>query len=200
MTYRLLRLFFAAYLRLCHGLRIEGREEIPPNGPLILCANHASYFDAMLVALCVDRPVRFLIIDRFYGHPLLGPVIRRCGAIPVSQRGNDRHALRLGLALLAEEGVLGVFPEGRLSADGRPGQAQPGAALLAVASGAPLVPISITGAACVFPKGRRLPRPGAITVRIHQPLWAPAGTGTDRPSLRALTDQVMARIAAGFVA
>jgi 1-acyl-sn-glycerol-3-phosphate acyltransferase len=196
MLYRILRFIFRVYLRSVHRLRIVGTEHIPAEGPLILCANHTSYFDSMLMALCCRRPVRFLITETFYHHPLLGQVIQRCGAIPVSLEGDVRHLLRRGLAVLADGGVLGIFPEGRLSRTGATGHGEPGAALLAAASGAPIIPISIAGAFDVFPKGQRTPRPGSLTVTIHPPLSVESRR-RDRVYLRHVTDRLMALIASG---
>lgn len=199
MLYRLLRIGFTLYLRLVHRLHISGSDLIPASGPAILCANHSSYFDSMLVALCTPRPVRFLITERFYRHPVLGLVIQRCGAIPVTAEGDARHALRRGLAVLAEGGVLGIFPEGRLTRTGAPGHAESGAALLAAASGAPLVPIAIRGAYDVYPKGKRLPGPGHIRVAVQEPLPVEPRR-RDRAYLRAMTDELMRRIGYGLAA
>jgi 1-acyl-sn-glycerol-3-phosphate acyltransferase len=199
MFYRLLHLLFTCYLRLRHGLRIDGAARVPATGPVILCANHSSYFDSMLVALCSRRPVRFLITERFYYHPLLGLIIQRCGAIPVTTEGDARHSLRRGLEVLARGGVLGIFPEGRLSRTGHPGHGEPGAALLAAVSGAPLVPITISGAFAVYPKGQRLPRSGRIRVLVHPPL-AVAPRRKERAYLRAMTDELMTVIGRGLTA
>lgn len=194
MIYNLLRLLFNIHLRLFHLVEITGKENIPAKGPVILCANHSSYFDSMLVALCTRRAVRFLIYKAFYDHDILGFFIKGCGAIPVTQKGSDREALRKGLNVLRSGGVLGIFPEGRLSRTGLLSSAKPGAALLAAASAAPIVPISISGAFFVYPKGRRFPRAGRITVRVHPPI-KPEHTGVrDRGRLDRLTKRVMAPI------
>jgi 1-acyl-sn-glycerol-3-phosphate acyltransferase len=198
IMYRLLRLFFRLWLRLGHRLAIVGGERIPATGPLILCANHSSYYDSMLLALCTRRPVRFLIIDDFYRHPLLGFVIRHCGAIPVTLRGGDREALRRGTEILRSGGLLGIFPEGRLTRTGHVGGGKQGAALLAAASGASIVPVTICGAYDVYPRGRRLPRPGSICVLVHEAIPVDAGRRHDRAYLREITDRVMTVIGSGL--
>lgn len=198
MLYRMLRLFFSLWLRLGHGLTITGLERIPVAGPLILCANHSSYYDSMLLGLCTRRPVRFLIIDDFYRHPLLGFIIRHCGAIPVTLRGGDREALRRGTETLRSGGVLGVFPEGRLTRTGHVGGGKPGAALLAAASGAPIIPVTISGAYGVYPRGRRFPRAGRIALCVHEALEVDPARRHDREYLRDVTNQVMGVIEGGL--
>jgi len=196
MLYRLLYLFFTGYFRIFHRLRISGIAHIPASGSVILCANHTSYFDSMIVALCCRRPVRFLITEIFYNHPLFGRIIQRCGAIPVALEGDTRHLLRRGLEVLAAGGVLGIFPEGRLSRTGATGHGEPGAVLLAAAGNTPIIPISIDGAFAVFPKGQITPRPGRLCVTIHPPLLIEQRR-RDRVYLRTMTDQLMATIASG---
>jgi len=197
MTYRLLYIFFTAYMRLGHRLEIVGKEHIPAAGPVILCANHSSYFDSMLVGLCTPRPVRFLIYHSFYHHPLLGFIVRSCGGIPVILRGADRAALASAKAVLEYGGVLGVFPEGRLSRTGLPGSGKPGAALLAAATGACIVPISISGAYSVFPRGRMFPLPGRIRVHIHPPVVVSRQSPRRNHNLQETIKTVMARIRRG---
>jgi len=194
MIYYLLRSFFQLYFRLLHLVEFSGREQIPAHGPVILCANHASYFDSMLVALCTRRRVRFLIYHTFYDHPLFGFFVRSCGAIPVTQRGLDKEGLAAALAALQKGEVLGIFPEGSLSPTGLPTPARPGAALLAARSGAPLVPITIAGAFFVYPKGDKSPKPGTIQVKIHPPIAIDPGQAKDKGYLQQVSDELMARI------
>jgi 1-acyl-sn-glycerol-3-phosphate acyltransferase len=189
-----MRIVFTPYLRLFHRVEVTGREHIPSSGPAILCANHTSYLDSMLVGYCTLRPVRFLITRGFYRHPILGFFIKGCGAIPVSPGGVDKEALRLAREALGQGELLGIFPEGRLSRSGLPGEGKPGAALLAAMTGARIVPITITGAFFVYPKGTLLPRPGRITVKIHPPLEVVRQGGRNKAYLQEVTDRVMARI------
>jgi len=103
---------------------------MPAAGPVIICANHTSYLDAMLVALCTPRPVRFMVFRDFYEHPLLGFFIRRGGGIPVNQNGTDTEAFKSALHALKRGEVVGIFPEGRLSRTGLPSPGRPGAVSL----------------------------------------------------------------------
>lgn len=194
LVYRLLRFFFAVYLRMFHLLRIRGTERIPATGAVILCANHSSYFDSMLLALCTRRQVHFLIHHAFYHHPLLGRFVRACGAIPVTQRGSDKEAMANALAELRSGGVVGIFPEGRLTLTGTPNRGKSGAALLAAATGAAIVPVTIAGAFSVYPKGRKRPGPGTITVTVHPPITLEMRRRGDKDYLQKATDEMMGRI------
>ncbi len=194
ILYRFLRFCFFLYLRIVHRLIIRGGERIPSTGPVILCANHTSYLDAMLVGLCTPRPVRFMVFRSFYEHPVLGFFIRRGGGIPVSQNGTDAEAFKSALRLLKQGEVLGIFPEGRLSRTGLPSTGRPGAVLLAALSGASLVPVTIAGAFFIYPRGQKLPRPGAVRVTVHLPVPVDPGLKKDHDYLREVTDRLMGRI------
>ena len=192
--YRTLRFCSSFYLRIIHRLIIRGSERLPATGPAIICANHTSYLDALLMSLCTPRQVRFMVFRDFYDHPFFGFFIRRGGGIPVSQNGTDAEAFKTALSVLKQGNVIGIFPEGRLSRTGLTSQGRPGAALLAAISGAPLVPVTIAGAFFIYPKGKRLPRPGNIRVTIHAPVTVEPGRKKDHVYLQHVTDRLMMRI------
>ena len=194
ILYRTLRFCSSIYLRIIHRLIIRGSERLPVTGPVIICANHTSYLDALLLSLCTPRQVRFMVFRDFYDHPFLGFFIRRGGGIPVSQNGTDAEAFKTALSVLKQGNVIGIFPEGRLSRTGLTSQGRPGAALLAAISGAPLVPVTIAGAFFIYPKGKMLPRPGNIRVTIHVPVTVEPGRKKDHVYLQYVTDRLMRRI------
>jgi 1-acyl-sn-glycerol-3-phosphate acyltransferase len=198
VLYRLLHIFFSIYLRGGHRLVIKGAEHIPADGPAILCANHTSYFDSMLVGLCTRRRVRFMIDVRFVRNPLLGFFIRRGGAIPVNLTGKDKEGMKEALDTLANGRIVALFPEGRLSRTGLLSRPKPGAAYLSMISGAPLVPISIAGAFHVYRRGWKIPRPGKIAIRVHSPLHPDPTHRNSRHYRSQLTDLLMARIRHGL--
>jgi 1-acyl-sn-glycerol-3-phosphate acyltransferase len=192
MFYEFLRVIFTIYFRVFHSLEITGKEQIPADGPVILCANHSSYFDSMLVGLCTRRKVRFIIYDVYYRHWLLGPFIRALDSIPVTADGINKEALKRSLTVLKGGGLIGIFPEGRLTRTGLTGPAEPGAALLAAAGKAPIVPITISGAYSVYPKGRKIPRlKGKITVKVHPPVIVEPARKGDKDYLQGTIDRVM---------
>jgi len=192
MLYELLRFIFTMYFRAFHSLEITGKEHIPADGPVILCANHSSYFDSMLVGLCTKRKVQFIIYDKFYYHRILGPFIRVLKAIPITENGINKEAMKKSRAILKNEGVIGIFPEGRLTRTGLIGPAELGAALLAALCNAPIVPITIIGAFSVYPKGKKLPRPaGKIVVKVHPPVTVEPLRRREKGYLQSVTDEIM---------
>jgi 1-acyl-sn-glycerol-3-phosphate acyltransferase len=102
--------------------------------------------------------------------PLLGALIARLNARPVRREGADAGALRTALRILHEGGVLLMFPEGTRGPEGTLREAKPGAAMLAVLSGATVVPVFIRGSGRAWPRGQRLPRPAKVTVTFGEPL------------------------------
>jgi len=110
----------------------------------------------------------------------------------------DLGEARRGTEILRSGGLLGIFPEGRLTRTGHVGGGKQGAALLAAASGARIVPVTISGAYDVYPRGRLLPRPGSIRVLVHEAIPVDAGRRHDREYLREVTDRVMTVIGSGL--
>lgn len=181
---------------------VEGREHVPAHGPVILAANHLSFLDSFIIPLMTPRPVTFLAkAEYFTGTGLKGRLTRSLltglEAIPV-QRGGHRAAqesLELALEVLQRGGAFGIHPEGSRSRDGRLYRGRTGVAWLALASGAPVVPVAVLGTDRIQPVGARLPRPGRITVRFGEPLRfeQPPGLSVGR-ARRQVTDDIMAAI------
>ncbi|MFO7173327.1 MAG: lysophospholipid acyltransferase family protein [Bacillota bacterium] len=154
--------FLAGFLyRVLFGLRVEGREHVPGEGPAILFANHLSWHDIPLLAIAAPRPIRFMAKAELFRPPLVGAVLRFFGAFPVRRGAADRQAIREALAALAAGELLGIFPEGTRVRPGQTGRAEPGVAYLAWKSGAPVVPAAISGTPRLF---------GRVTVRIGPPI------------------------------
>jgi 1-acyl-sn-glycerol-3-phosphate acyltransferase len=161
-----------ALFRVLFVYRCEGEENVPAQGAAVVAANHPSYLDPVLLSLQVARPIRFMAWDALFKVPLLGAVIRAFGAFAVDvRRGKGREAFDKARALLEAGEVVGLFPEGKRS---RAAWMEPalreGAARLALETGAPLVPASITGAFRAWPHYRSLPHPGRVRVRFHEPI------------------------------
>jgi 1-acyl-sn-glycerol-3-phosphate acyltransferase len=196
MLYAILKPLAAALMRLAWGLRARGREHVPATGPVLLVANHSSLLDPPLIAGVTPRPVSFMAKAELFEVPLLGPLIRRVNAHPLRREGADAGALRVALRLLREGRALLVFPEGTRGEEGTLGPPKSGAGMLAVTSGAPVVPVYVQGAGRAWPRGRRWPRPGRVTVTFGAPLSFAAGGGGDRKDrYAAASREMMAAIA-----
>lgn len=171
--------------------RTEGATNVPPQGGLVVVANHGSYLDPPLLSCAVRRPVAFMAKEELFRVPLLGPLIRACGAYPVARGCGDRQALRTACVRLQEGWATGVFLDGTRQADGRVTKPQQGAALLAARTGLPLLPVAIINS------HRALGRDGGLRlvpvhVRIGTPIPAPAST--NRADLEAVTEAAQAQI------
>src|SRR5215218_8969205 len=178
MLQRILRLILVPLARIIFRITIEGRENVPRTGPVIIAANHLSFIDSFVIPLVAPRPVAFLAKAEYFQQPgLKGRLIRAClvDAIAVP-RGDHRAAqasLTLALEVLNDGKAFGIHPEGSRSRDGRLYRGRTGVAWLALASHAPVVPVAVLGTDRVQPIGARLPRLGRITVRFGPPLRFP---------------------------
>ena len=170
MLYAVLKPLAVAVMRLLFRVEGRGSASVPREGPVLLVANHSSFLDPPLVGGVTPRPLSFMAKAELFRVPLLGALIRRLNARPVRREGADAAALRTALRILQEGGVLLMFPEGTRGPEGTLREPKPGAAMLAVMSGAPVVPVYIQGSGRAWPRGRRLPRPAKVIVTFGTPL------------------------------
>jgi 1-acyl-sn-glycerol-3-phosphate acyltransferase len=155
-------------------IRFEGVEHVPGAGAVVIAPNHVSYMDPVLVTIPIRRPLHYMALEPFFRVRGLGALIRWCRAFPVQEGEPDGVAARVALRLLRRGEPLVIFPEGGRSPDGRLQPFRPGAFRLALAAGAPVVPVTIAGAFEAWPPSRRLPRPGRVRVTYHPPVDASA--------------------------
>ena len=204
MIYTVLRRLLGAVFRLLWRPDVEGAEHVPTTGPVILASNHLSFIDSIVIPLAVPhRRVTFLAkADYFTGGGLPGlprrVFFRTMGAVPLhrGEQSEAETALRLAVEVLSGGMALGIYPEGTRSRDGRLYRGRTGAAWVALASGAVVVPVGLTGTDKIQPVGARFPRPAPVRVRFGTPLLT-SSYAELRPALarRALTDDVMDQIA-----
>jgi 1-acyl-sn-glycerol-3-phosphate acyltransferase len=173
-----LRAVLEAAFRLLFTYDCLGEEKIPAGGAII-AANHPSYLDPVLLSLQVRRPIRFMAWDALFRIPLLGALMKLFGAFPVDVRpGRGGQAYAEARRLVEEGELVGIFPEGRRSRSGwMEERLREGAARLALETGAPLVPATITGAFRAWPYFRAVPNLARIRVRYHDPIDPAAWRG-----------------------
>src|SRR5436853_7010167 len=160
----------AVLMRLFFRVEVKNPEHVPLAGAVLLVANHSSLLDPPLVGGVVPRQLSFLAKAELFRIPLFGPLIRRLNARPVRRQGPDPGALRTALRVLEAEGALLIVPGGARGEEGGLRPARTGAGMLAVTSGAPVVPVYISGSGRAWPRGRRFFRPARITVVFGPPL------------------------------
>ena len=184
-------LVFPVFRGLLRG-RTSGNDLVPLQGPLVVVANHGSHLDPPFLGHALGRPVAFMAKAELFRIPILGGIIRACGAYPVKRGASDREAIRTATARLEEGWAIGVFLDGTRQADGRVNQPRPGAALLAARSGAPLLPVAIINSHRALGTGRGWPRLVPVVLRIGEPI--PAPTGRRKPELEATTRELQRQI------
>jgi 1-acyl-sn-glycerol-3-phosphate acyltransferase len=197
-AYELVRVITAPARRGLVRLRVEGAEHLPSEGPAILVANHVSFFDSVLLMFSLPRPVAFIGKAEYTDNPLTNWLFCGAGMIPVRREnpGDLPHVFDEVAAVLERGEVIGVFPEGTRSLDGRLHRGHVGAAHLALTTGAPIVPVGIVGTDRVLPTGARLVRPfQQATISLGEPIWPDGPTKSTNRKRRELTDRFMAEIA-----
>ncbi|PXY32415.1 lysophospholipid acyltransferase family protein [Prauserella muralis] len=203
MLHLLIRSGLAPLAKLAYRPEVEGLENVPEHGPVILAANHRSALDTAVIPIVARRPVKFLgKAEYFQGTGargrLLASFVSALGYVPV-ERGNAAAGLAaLGAArrVLDSGGAFGIYPEGTRSLDGRLHRGHTGVGALALATAAPVVPVALSGTQRLLPVGARLPRPARIAVRFGGPLEFSRYDGlAASPAIRrAVTDEIMSAI------
>lgn len=187
------------WFRLFFKLHVVGQENVPLHGPALICSNHCSYLDPMLIVAAFPRRIYSLSRKEVYQQSLLGPIVRRLGAVRLDRDSMaDKEALQTVLRLMDNGKLCVIYPEGTRSPNGQLQPAHNGAAFLAVKSIAPVIPVAIIGSYECWPRQRRWARPGRITVRIGEPVvyHLPATRECRREDLTAISNDIMARIRA----
>ncbi len=188
----LARIFFHA--------SVEGVEHVPRTGPFILVANHCSNLDPPIVGWAtghkVGRVIHFMAKMEMRRWPLAGWLAQNSGVIFVRRGEADRAAQTAALDALGAGRPIALFPEGTRSRDGRLRQGRGGAAFLAMRSGAPLLPVAISGTHRIFPGRSRFPHASRVAVRIGEPFALPhvPDGRLDREALADGTERIMAAI------
>jgi 1-acyl-sn-glycerol-3-phosphate acyltransferase len=198
---RFLALLARTFFRATTRITVEGQENVPQDGALIVTPNHLSNADPPLiagwVAPALGRLPRFLAKEQIF-VPVVGRFLTWQGAIPVRAGGRDPDTYRIVKKLLDQGEALIIFPEGTRNPDGVIGTALPGAALLATRTGVPILPVGISGTDRFLGKGSPLPRIGArVQVRIGKPYTLTLNPELPRrEALAAADEELLGRIAA----
>ncbi|MFE3493890.1 lysophospholipid acyltransferase family protein [Streptomyces sp. NPDC059175] len=192
-------------LRLLFRPRIEGLEHVPDEGAAIIAGNHLSFSDHFLMPAILKRRITFLAKAEYFTGPgvkgrLTAAFFRSAGQIPVDRSGKDagRAAIREGLGVLRKGELLGIYPEGTRSHDGRLYKGKVGVAVMALTAQVPVVPCAMVGTFEIQPPGQVLPKIKRVTIRFGKPLDFSryAGLENEKAVLRAVTDEIMYEVLA----
>lgn len=196
LIYNVSNFMMRGALRLFGDWKVEGQEYVPPMGPLIVVSNHLSNLDPPMLASSMPRRVHFMAKGGLFRNPIAAAFFRAYGAEPLERQGGDIRIISWALKMLEKDSVIGIFPEGTRNPNGMI-EGVSGVALIAIKSGAPILPVGITGSESigapwqiVFPRGR-------FRIRIGQAFSLPAIEGRiGKEQLKSLTTMVMERVAA----
>ena len=175
-------------------LKVLGKENVPKKGALIVVANHLSDVDPALLNVCIPRKVRYMAKAEFFEKPVVSRFFKAYGAFPINENGREVHAIKRSLDLFDHNEAMGIFPEGAKNPS--VGRAMLGTAMIAIISGAPILPVGITGTERIsnwrkmcYPRGR-------FRINIGKPFTIPDTDGTRlRESVKPITDIIMRNIA-----
>ena len=179
---------------------VRGMENIPSTGPAILASNHLSFSDSIFLPLQTRRPVVFLAKSEYFtGKGLKGMLTRwffkSTGQLPIDRSGGkaSEASLNTGLGVLSQGLLLGIYPEGTRSPDGKLYRGRTGIARMALESKVPVIPVAMIDTEKVQPIGKRLPRNRRVGIVVGQPLDFSRFDGMegDRIVLRAVTDEII---------
>ncbi|MFC5403838.1 lysophospholipid acyltransferase family protein [Cohnella soli] len=143
MLYRIARALLRAIYFLLYRLEVRGVDQIPREGPVVLCSNHKSLQDPITLGVYVPRKVHYMAKEELFKVPLFGRLIRALGAFPVKRGGVSKEAIRTAIALLQSGKVMGIFPEG--TRNETVGMGKRGAVTMAMRAEAIVVPVALVG-------------------------------------------------------
>jgi 1-acyl-sn-glycerol-3-phosphate acyltransferase len=194
LFYRFTKLVFGLMLLVWTRKQVVGLENVPRRGPLILASNHVNLLDPPLLAVLMPRRIIYMGKVELWRTPIIGPLYTLAGFIPVQRFGADLPALRKAEKVLRQNQVLGMFPEGTRSRKPGLGKGQPGTAIIALRSGAPIVPVAVTGTAGVaVPRSFfRITRVGVV---FGKPFELPKGRRLSAELVEECAERIMKEIA-----
>lgn len=159
-------MFFTVWFR----YRAFGRDKVPDDGGALFLINHQSFVDPLLVGLPLNRPVSYLARDSLFRVPVIGWILRNTYVMPINRDAATTTSFREALRRVQHGFLVGVFPEGTRTRDGKMGPFKPGFVALLRRAGANAYPVGIAGAHEAYPPGRRFIKPTRICVVFGDPL------------------------------
>lgn len=205
MAYFILKnLILGPLLRLIFRPWVRGMENIPTSGAVILASNHLSFSDSIFLPLQSRRPVVFLAKSEYFnGKGIKGALVRwffkATGQLSIDRSGGkaSEASLNTGLSVLSQGLVLGIYPEGTRSPDGKLYRGRTGIARMALESKVSVIPVAMIDTEKVQPIGKRFPRIRRVGIVVGTPLNFNRFDGMegDRIVLRAVTDEIMYELA-----
>lgn len=196
MAYRILKAVLRPLFRVLFKIRVEGVENVPESGPVILASNHLSFSDSIFLPLVLKRRITFVAKAEYFERRRTAWIFRAMGQIPIKRGGGtaSTQALESAKDILRDGGVFGIYPEGTRSPDGRLYKGRTGVARLALDAKCPVVAVAMIGTREAQPIGQKKPNFfSPVTVKFSPPMHFDRYiTRRDDPlTLRSITDEIM---------
>ena len=197
-AYRAIKLTLGGIMRGLYRVNVEGLENLPDGGPGIVAANHISFLDSLFIPLAIPRRVTYLAKAEYWDSWKTRWFFDLVGQIPVRRDDSAKAqaALDSGMRVLGSDGLLGIYPEGTRSPDGRLYRGKTGVARMAANAECPVIPVGLVGTREIMPKDAKMPRlRGEVTVRFGKPIRLSAEEAADDPmACRSFVDALMFEI------
>lgn len=166
--YKFICLVIKAFMRLIFRIEVKGAENVPQSGAVILCANHISNWDPLLLQAFINRHIYYMAKDELFHVFFVSFILKKIGAIPVKRTGSDLAAIKLAFKTLADGKILGIFPTGQREKVKGEGDVKSGIGLIAGKTKVPVLPVHISASFKIFSK---------VTVNIGKPANYAPGDG-----------------------
>lgn len=191
---RSLRAALLVLMKILFRIEHHGMENIPSGGPLVVTANHVTYFDPFWIGVRVYRTMRFMTWDKVFENPISDAIFRWFGAFPVSLENAESGAYKASMKILHKGQALMVFPEGGRSRDGNLLPFKEGAARLALRTGATILPVAVIGGEKIWSARMRFPRPRKVRIEYLPPISCPRIRSESKEDFSRATAELTERI------
>jgi len=189
LGYRILRGILKLILKIFFRLKVEGLENLPLTGKVILAGNHTSLLDGLIVMAAYPKRVYFLAAESLFKHKFLGLIARQLGFIPVKKGRLNKEAIREAIRILEKHNTVGIFPEGRITDTEKVAEGKKGVAVIALKTHTPIIPFAIEGAYYAWPRFEKYPRRHPIKIRFGRRIKV-----KDEDLPQQIVDEVMDQI------
>jgi 1-acyl-sn-glycerol-3-phosphate acyltransferase len=185
LTRRIVKGLLTFYARAWHGATVDGAENLPFRGPVLVLFNHLSFVDIAMLVMADPYPNSLAVAKAsIFRVPIVGHVLRAWNCIPVERQGRDTSGVRAILSALKRGEVVSAAPEGRRSRSGRLERLNPVLVRIAMSAGVPIVPLGIAGSFQAMPPGAWFPKPHRVTMKVGPPFTLDRSMGEGEASQR----------------
>lgn len=157
MIYKFIKFIFTIIVHLFWPIRVAGEDISNFQGPFILAANHVSYLDPIVLGVVVKRPINFIAKKEVYDIPFVNFIMKKIGVIPIDRNSINPVSIKKSLTLLKDNHILGIFPEGTRSPDGKLLELNKGMVKIALQVSVPIIPVGLSGTFEIYPPEAKFP-------------------------------------------